>query len=109
MPVFFDRSHQPPQLLLEGAVDIGCAGELKAALAEAVGSGAVAHIVAESVTALDVTAIQLLWAAERASQPGGSNPPDGSGLRLAAAWPAALAANLREAGFRRVPFAPERQ
>jgi anti-anti-sigma regulatory factor len=84
---------------LQGAVDIGCAAELKAVLLQVLASKGEARISVETATGMDVTAVQLLWAAEREAR--------GSGMVLAleGAIPEALRATLREAGFERFPFA----
>jgi anti-anti-sigma factor len=51
-------------LRLEGEIDIGVAAELKAALLATLEAGDEIRISLEHATALDVTAFQLLWAAE---------------------------------------------
>jgi anti-anti-sigma regulatory factor len=53
---------------LEGAIDIVSAGELKALLLEALGSGRPVRAVLEGTTGLDVTAMQLLWAARQTAR-----------------------------------------
>lgn len=50
---------------LDGAIDIASAAELKEALLAAVESGQVIRLSLEDVSDLDVTAVQLLWAARR--------------------------------------------
>jgi anti-anti-sigma regulatory factor len=50
---------------LDGVIDIASAVELKAALLEAFEAGKDVRISLEATTDLDVTAFQLLWAAER--------------------------------------------
>jgi hypothetical protein len=52
---------------LDGVVDIACAQELKAVLVEAIAKGKSVSVFAEADAELDVTAAQLLWAAERAA------------------------------------------
>jgi len=51
-------------LALEGTIDIGCAAELKAVLLRALGSGGEIRVMLGEVAYMDVTAAQLLWAAE---------------------------------------------
>lgn len=58
-------------LRLEGEVDISCAAEFKRALMEAVASGKRTRIDAGGVEEVDVTAIQLLWAAARECEKSG--------------------------------------
>lgn len=50
---------------LEGVVDIGSAVELKAALLQAMEAGRYIRISIEEVSGFDVSAFQLLWAAQR--------------------------------------------
>ncbi len=99
MPVTFDRSETPGVIRLEGAIDIGCAAELKQALLEALASKGTARISFESATGMDVTAVQLLWAAEREAR------VSGMVLALEGPIPEELQATLREAGFDRFPLA----
>ncbi len=101
MPVRFDRSETPGVIRLEGAVDIGCAAELKAALLEALTSKGEARISVETATGIDVTAVQLLWAAEREAR------VSGMVLALEGPVPEALRATLLEAGFERFPCAED--
>ena len=53
------------ELELEGAITISAAAELKRSLREAVATGRPISISLERVTDLNITAIQLLWAAAR--------------------------------------------
>jgi phospholipid transport system transporter-binding protein len=50
---------------LDGAIDIAIAAELKASLLAALESGGEIEISLDAATEVDVTAIQLLWAAEQ--------------------------------------------
>jgi anti-anti-sigma regulatory factor len=59
------------QLRLEGDVGIGCAAEFKGLLEQALGSGCAVRILLEGATDLDVTAVQLLWAAGRKAKGSG--------------------------------------
>jgi anti-anti-sigma regulatory factor len=78
---------------LEGAIDIGCAAELKQALLEALAQGKELHVALNGATDLDVTAMQLLWAARRTAQQSGAS----SGV--ASEMPAPIAAALADAGI----------
>jgi anti-anti-sigma factor len=98
-PVRFDRNESPGTIRLEGDVDIGSAAELKEVLLEALASKAKLRISVETATGMDVTAVQLLWAAEREARASGVI------LALQGPVPAILRATLREAGFDRFPFA----
>jgi anti-anti-sigma regulatory factor len=78
---------------LEGAMEIGCAAELKRLLVEALASGPEVRISQEGATDLDVTAVQLLWAAARQAQ--------GAGVKFTLTGPASreVSAALGEAGL----------
>jgi anti-anti-sigma regulatory factor len=65
--IALSRSGESSVLGLAGAIDISRAAELKAALVEALGNSRRIEISAAGVTDLDVTALQLLWAARRAA------------------------------------------
>lgn len=56
------------RITLEGAIDAGAAAELQAALVKALHSGQEVCVSIGGVTDLDVTAFQLLWAAEREAE-----------------------------------------
>jgi hypothetical protein len=70
--VKFDRSEGPGVIRLEGEIGIADAAQLKEVLLEALRPGAGARIALEMASGLDVTAVQLLWAAERAAQASGT-------------------------------------
>jgi len=63
--ITLEQSELSDVLRLEGVIDISSAGELKEELRKALESGHPVHLSLESATDLDVTAVQLLWAAER--------------------------------------------
>jgi anti-anti-sigma regulatory factor len=63
--VTLEQSEELSVIHLEGAVDIASAAELKKLLLQALGSGHEVRIAPEGATDLDVTAVQLLWAARR--------------------------------------------
>ena len=68
MPVTLEQKDALTLIQLEGAIDIGCAAELKELLMEKLKSGAAVYVSLESATGLDITAVQLLWAAAREAQ-----------------------------------------
>lgn len=77
---------------LEGAIDIGAAAELKAALIEARKTGKGTVVTLGALSELDVTAFQLLWAAKREAKQ--------AGLRFGLApLPACIQASLAEMGL----------
>jgi anti-anti-sigma regulatory factor len=117
MPVILKQSEALNQIRLEGVVDIASAAELKELLVNVFKAGKSeagdsetdkpvadkselskeVRISVEAVTDLDVTAVQLLWAAEREAR--------GSGVvfKLADAVPESVSAALGEAGFLEFP------
>ncbi|HVT99410.1 MAG TPA: STAS domain-containing protein [Acidobacteriaceae bacterium] len=101
MPVLFDRGTEPPVIRLEGEVDISQAAELKRVLLEALQAKGGMAIAMETATSMDVTAVQLLWAAEREARRAGVS------LALRGAVPEALCATAREAGLERFPLSGE--
>jgi len=86
-------------MVLEGAVDISVAAELKQSLLEALGAGKDLHISLAAVTELDVTAVQLLWAAAREAK--------AQGVAFVLDEPAspALARTLADSGFAELALA----
>jgi len=68
VPVTLEQNDAQTLIQLEGSIDIGCAAELKELLIEKLKSGSAVCVALESVTGLDVTAVQLLWAAAREAQ-----------------------------------------
>lgn len=81
----------------EGAVGIACAAELKGLLLEALGSGKEVRVSLEGAICLDVTAVQLLWAAERQAKGAGI------GYAVLGEVPEGLLAAVSAAGFERFP------
>jgi anti-anti-sigma regulatory factor len=65
MGIVLKHAKQASTLRLDGVLDISVAGELKSALLKAIAAGKPIHISAEGVSDFDITAYQLLWAAER--------------------------------------------
>jgi anti-anti-sigma regulatory factor len=65
MSIFLNQAEDSSRVSLEGAIDIAAAVELKAVFLEALKSRKEICISVEKATDLDVTAVQLLWAAKR--------------------------------------------
>lgn len=65
MGIVLDEKDKLNLIRLEGAIDINCAAELKSLLLTSLASGNNVSVLLDGVTYLDVTAVQLLWAAER--------------------------------------------
>ena len=64
MTIGLSQSESETVVVLEGTIDISSAAELKGTLIKALGLGKEVSISLDSATYLDVTAVQLLWAAE---------------------------------------------
>lgn len=71
MPVLLEQNDTVHLIRLEGAIDIGCAAELKDLLVQELKSGSAVRVSLESATGLDVTAAQLLWIASREAKMAG--------------------------------------
>jgi len=93
MGISLDRSDAGAVIALTDTVDITCAADLKALLLQALNSGAEVVISLDDATDLDVTALQLLWAAERQAR------QSAVGFRFAGPVPEPVSAALAEAGF----------
>jgi anti-anti-sigma regulatory factor len=72
MAIALNESELGNVVVLEGTIDISSAGELKAILLKALGSGKGVCISLDAATYLDVTAVQLLWAAEQQARLSGA-------------------------------------
>jgi anti-anti-sigma factor len=101
LPVIIDRATEPATIRLEGEVDIADAAELQKVLVDALQSKTETRLWLEGASRLDVTAVQLLLAAEREAR--GSCIP----LKLQGAVPAQVRETFRAFGFERFPFAGE--
>lgn len=65
MPILVEKSDAANALRLEGEVDIASAADLKAQLVEMLDAGKEIRVDLQRTSELDVTAIQLLYAAQR--------------------------------------------
>jgi anti-anti-sigma regulatory factor len=96
VPATLEQDAELNLIRLEGAIDIGCAAELKRLLVQALDAGQPVRVSLEAATELDVTAVQLLWAAARQAK--------GAGVKFSLTGPASSASNdisgaLGEAGL----------
>jgi anti-anti-sigma factor len=96
--ISLEQSEESSTIRLEGAIDIALAGELKALLLEALHSGREVRLPLGGVTDLDVTAMQLLWAARREAK------ASGVGFAFEGQAQERVSAALAEAGLEK--FAP---
>jgi anti-anti-sigma regulatory factor len=92
-----EQRDESVSISIEGAVDITCAAELKAALVLALSSGKPVRVSLDRCSVFDVTAYQLLWAAQREAKSLGVE------FTLAAPAPALILAALKEVGFESFP------
>jgi anti-anti-sigma factor len=95
LPVTMERHETHSLVRLEGELTITSAAEVKEALLAGLAAGTELHLDLERVEAIDVTVMQLLWAAGREA--------DRTGVALAGRMSEAAAALAREAGFERLP------
>jgi anti-anti-sigma regulatory factor len=82
-------------LRIEDAVNVTSAEELKSLLQEGLVSGRDWHVDLENAREIDVTAMQLLWAARREA--------DRQGIAMTISTSQAVAAVAHELGFERFP------
>lgn len=83
---------------LDGLIDIASAAELKTILLDALKRGKAVRVALQTNVDLDVTAVQLLWAAEREAR------ASGVGFVLASPVPEPVLSFLKEAGFEKFPI-----
>lgn len=97
MPVTLEQSAALSVIRMEGEINIGCAAELKGLLLKELASGRELRVDVGQATELDVTALQLLWAAEREARKSATK------FVLAGAVPEEIKALATDAGFERFP------
>ena len=97
MPVTFEQGDSQCFVRLEGDIGIDSAGELKGALLEALASGTEPHLDVSRATTLDLTAMQLLWAAMREAESCGAL------FVVEAPVPEELRSAARDAGLEDLP------
>jgi anti-anti-sigma regulatory factor len=93
MGITLDESKSKVVIGLDGAVDISSAAELKTLLLRALNSGKKLRVSLDKATDLDVTAVELLWAAQREAS------KTGVGFSYTGPAPVAVSAMLSEAGL----------
>ena len=92
-----ERSEGSSMIRLKGTIDIACATELRTVLLDALTSGNPVRVALDGCADMDVTAAQLLWAAEREAT------ALAVGFRLDGPVPETLWTALKDAGFERFP------
>lgn len=93
VPIALEQDTQSSTIRLEGAVDIGGAVDLKEALLRVLATSGDVRVVLDEATDLDVTAMQLLWAAQRTARESGRQ------FKITGGMPGPIAAALAEAGI----------
>ena len=93
MPLHLSQSKTMSTVSLDGAIDIASSAELKKALVDALAAEKKVSVALGKVTDLDVTAVQLLWAARREAQLAGVD------FALDGQEPQEIRAALFDAGF----------
>ncbi len=99
MPVTLEQSEVASTVRLVGEINIASAAELKKVLMEALVPGKQVRVELDSVTEIDVTALQLLWAAQREAE------RVGVGFARSGPVREAIAAVADEAGLDEFPMA----
>lgn len=99
MSITFDDSATGGVLRLKGEIDVTGAAELKRVLIEAISSGKEVQLDLAQASDLDVTAVQLLWAARREAERAGAS------FGVAGDVPGNIGRALCEAGFENFPAA----
>ena len=95
MPVTIEHRPDGSLVRLEGAVNVTAAGELKRLLLEGLASGSDLLVDLERTDEIDITVLQLLWAAGREA--------GRTGARMVSLVSEPVAAVARDAGFERFP------
>ena len=103
MPVTLAQGEAQCVIRLDGEINIGSAAELKKLLLQALASGKDMCVDLECATGLDVTALQLLWAADREARGSGRS------LKLAGPVPEEILAAVNDAGFESFPIGSARK
>jgi anti-anti-sigma factor len=93
MGIALEKGTQSVVLRMDGIIDIVSAQELKEHLVRALEDSREIQISIDAVTDLDVTAMQLLWAAGRAAR------ESGVAFALTGPAPKHIASAIGEAGF----------
>jgi len=93
MGIHFEKNDAGNLVALRGTIDIACAAELKALLLDGLNTQTGVRISLEGATYLDVTAFQLLWAAEQHAR------RSGAPFRIEGQIPEAISTGRADAGF----------
>ena len=97
MPITFESSESTCVIRFAGEIDVSCSSELKRMLMETVNSLKDLRLDLENASDLDITTMQLIWAAARDLENAGKS------LMAYGQVPEPLHAAIREAGFEKFP------
>jgi hypothetical protein len=95
LPVTLEQDGALSRIRLEGAIDIGCAQELRGLLVQGLKTCSEVRVLLADATDLDVTAVELLWAARREAR------ASTVGFAFEGQAPEPVSVALAEAGFER--------
>jgi anti-anti-sigma factor len=98
LPTTFEERENTSLVRMEGAIDIASAAEIKSALLDALASKTEIRLTLQGATELDVTAMQLLYAAERDAE------KTGILFALEGSVPNEIAVAITEAGLVKFKF-----
>ena len=101
MPIVHDQIDGKRLIRFEGATDISLAAELKALLLESLASGTDVQVDLQQTTEMDITALQLLWAAGRAAEKSGVR------FNLSGCIPKEISVTAAIAGFDQFPISSD--
>lgn len=93
MGITLEQSDEAGLIFLRGMIDISLAAELKSAFLETFKAGKAVRVEFDPGSELDVTAIQLLWAAKLDAK------ARGVGFDVVGQVPETVAATAKDAGF----------
>jgi anti-anti-sigma regulatory factor len=93
LPVSLEQDGATSRIRLQGAIDIACAQELKGLLIQGLKKSSEVRVLLAEATDLDVTGVELLWAARRAAK------ASGVGFAFDGRPPEPVTAALAEAGL----------
>ncbi len=99
VPITVEQNESESQIIFQGSVNIAAALDLKALLVQALAGGRPLVVNFSAATDLDVTAMQLLRAAEQAARKASVN------FTVTVPLPESIAAAFLEAGLAPLPMA----
>ena len=97
MAIRLEHLEEANAILLDGSIDISVAADLKKNLLDAIKESRPVQLVLSPSTELDITAVQLLWAAEREARSLNLS------FTLKGSVPDSVVSALKEAGFEKFP------